>query len=105
MANCRAHSDRSVEACFLLSVIWSYGGVTYAKVHDIKMQKSPVALKGLKILIEVTLSMEISKLKILERLKHHIEQHYTIAIAPNPENGSDKEASGEESETKLQRKF
>ena len=36
----------------------------------------------------------------MERLKHHIEQHYTIAIAPNPENGSDKEASGEESETK-----
>ena len=35
----------------------------------------------------------------MERLKHHIEQHYTITIAPNPENGYDKEASGEESET------
>ena len=38
----------------------------------------PVALKGLEILLEMTFSIDVGKIKILERLKSYIETHYTI---------------------------
>ena len=46
-------------------------------MKDTKLCKSPVALKGLEIILSMTFSIEASKLKVLERLQDHIKNYYT----------------------------
>ena len=48
------------------------------EVKDTKLWKSPVALRGLEIMLNVTFSIDNSKLKIIEWLQDHIKLHYTV---------------------------
>ena len=54
------------------------GGSVKLEVKDTKLWKSPVALRGLEIMLNVTFSIDNSKLKIIERLQDHIKLHYTV---------------------------
>ena len=46
------------------------------KVRDVKLHKSPVALKGLEIHLDVTFKIDSAKEDILHRLRDHIAQNY-----------------------------
>ena len=54
------------------------GGSVKLDVKDTKLCKSPVAFKGLEIMLNVTFSIDNSKLKIIEWLQDHIKLHYTV---------------------------
>ena len=47
------------------------------KVRDVKLHKSPVALKGLEIHLDVTFKIDSAKEDILHRLRDHIAQNYS----------------------------
>ena len=49
-----------------------------SEVKDTKLFKSPVALKGLEIMMHVTFAIDNSKQKIIEQLQDHIKLHYTV---------------------------
>ena len=72
------------------------GGKTSVKVHDTKLHRSPVALKGLEIFIEITFIINIEKIKILQRLKENIETNYTTETMEQSEKEEVQIAEDEE---------
>ena len=58
------------------------GGRLEIHIKDTKLCKSPVALKGLEILLEAKFTISQSQEKVIQRLQEHIKLYYDIK---NPE--------------------
>jgi hypothetical protein len=70
-------------------VFWflKLGGKAVVKLRSIKLYQSPIALKGLELLLDVTFLIDPSKHLLLKRLKDHIDTNYA---APKEEQKSKK---------------
>ena len=60
------------------NVFWfiKVGGTTQVKLHSTKLYQSPIALKGLEILLDVTFFIAPAKHEVLNRLKEHVDTKY-----------------------------
>ena len=54
------------------------GGKLKVQVTDAKLCKSPVALKGLEILLDAKFTISQSQEKVIQRLQQHIKLYYDI---------------------------
>lgn len=52
------------------------GGWATAKLHSTTIYQSPIALRGLELLLEITFFIDHTKSNILARLKDHIKVNY-----------------------------
>ena len=52
------------------------GGNTQVTLHSTKLYQSPIALKGIELLLHVTFGIDPSKHEVLKRLKEHIDTNY-----------------------------
>ena len=61
-------------------VFWfiKVGGTTQMKLHSTKLYQSPIALKGLCLLLDVTFFIAPAKHEVLNRLKEHIDTKYQM---------------------------
>ena len=65
----------SRHVCFFLNKL---GGRLRVQVKDTKLCKSPVALKGLEILLDAKFTISQSQEKVIQRLQQHIKLYYDI---------------------------
>ena len=52
------------------------GGNTQVTLHSTKLYQSPIALKGIELLLHVTFGIDPSMHEVLKRLKEHIDTNY-----------------------------